>query len=58
MILLVSLGFLATYPIGAENLVHTPHELFLCIIRPNIDHNSMLAEAVLNNLGNIKSGLR
>ena len=39
-----------------DNLAHTPHKIFLHIIRPYIDQNVVLAEAVLNNLGNIESG--
>ena len=55
MILLVSLVLLTTYPVGAEKLAHAPHKIFLCIISPDIDQNSMLTEAVLKNLLNIEA---
>ena len=57
LILLVSLGLLAPNPIGAEKVEHTPNKLFLRIIRIDMDRNTMLAEVVLKNLGNIEAGI-
>ena len=57
-IILVSLRFLAPYPIGPENLAQTTHKLFLWIIRPDIDRNAMFEEEVLKKLGNIEARLR
>ena len=58
MVLYVSLGLISPYPIVTENLVHTPHKIFLRIIRTDIDQNAMLMEAVLKNIVNIEAGLR
>ena len=55
LVLIVSLRSIALYPIGAEKLSYTSHKLFLCIIRPYIDQNSMLTESFLKNLGNIET---
>ena len=57
LVLLVILRLLAPYPIVAEKLAYTPNKLFLRIIRPDIDWNATLEEAVLNNPGNIEAGL-
>ena len=51
------LGLLDLCPVGAEKLAHTPYKLLLHIIRSYIDRNATLADAVLNNLGNIEAGL-
>ena len=58
LVMLVRLELLATFPMGAEKLSHTPHKLFLRIIIPDIDQNSMLAETILKNLVNIETGIR
>ena len=58
LVMLVRLELLATFPMGAEKLSHTPHKLFLRIIRSYIYWNATLAESVLKNLGRFDTGLR
>ena len=47
LIMFVVFILLAPYPISAKNLAHNPNKLFLCIIRPDVDWNVILAEAGL-----------
>ena len=57
LILLVTLVLLTPYPVGAEKLVHTPHKLFMWVIRPDVGRNFMLVEAVLKKIGNNEARL-
>ena len=58
IIMFVGFRCIAPYCINPKKIVHTPHKIFLCIIRTDIDRNAMLMEAVLKNLVNIEAGLR
>ena len=55
MIMFVGFIFLAPYPTIAKKLPHTPHKLFLCIIRLDFDWGVTLVEPVLKDLGNVKA---
>ena len=55
LILFVGLRFIAPYSIIKNNLVHTPHKIFLCIIIPDVDWYATLVEGVLKELGNFKA---
>ena len=55
LILLVGLILLAPYPISMKKLVHTTHKSFLCIIRPGVDWDAILAEAILKDIYNVKA---
>ena len=55
LVLFVGFRLLSTCPISTNNLASTPHKLFLCIIRQDVDWDTTLEEAVLKDLGNGKA---
>ena len=57
LILFVGFIFLATYPISVNNILHSPHKIFLCIIIPDVYWGSTLAELVLKYLGDVNAWL-
>ena len=55
LVLFVGFIFLTSHSIGAYQFAHNPHEIFLCIIGPDVDSNPMLAEAVLKDFNNVQA---
>ena len=50
LILFVGFRLLSPYPIIAKNLAHTPHKLFMCIVRKDVDWGATIAKEVLKDL--------
>ena len=55
LVLFVRFGLLTSHSICAYKFVHTPHELFLCIIGPDVDKNNTLVEAFLDKFSNVQA---
>ena len=58
-VLIMFLGFriFSAYYISVKKLAHTPNKIFLWIVGPYVNRNSIIAEAVIKDFGNVQDWL-